>query len=71
MHALSRRTFLLGAGGVFMAGTSSTLAQSGTDARPAVMAPLGEDAVTRLGSAQEALLSGRVFVVATGKNDEP
>ncbi len=71
MRALSRRALLLASGGVVLAGTSSALAQSGTDARPAATAPLSEEAITRLGSAQEALLSGRVFVVATGKNDEP
>lgn len=71
MRALSRRSLLLGCGGLVVAGGSSALAQSGTDARPAATAPFSEDAVAHLGSAHEALLSGRVFVVATGKNDKP
>ena len=71
MRALSRRSLLLGSGGLVAAGVSSALAQSEKEARPATTEPFSEDVIARLGSAQQALLSGRVFVVATGKNDEP
>lgn len=71
MRALSRRSLLLGSGGLAAVGASPALGQSVKDAQFAATSPFSKDAVARLGTAQEALLSGRVFVVATGKNDEP
>lgn len=71
MAPIGRRAFLLGSSGLVLAGTSSPLAQDRTETLPVATSLFGEDALARLASAQQALLSGRVFVVATGKNAEP
>lgn len=69
MRTLSRRWFLLGSAGAALAGTAAK-AEIVTRA-PSYSAPISEDAVASLGAVHEELLSGKVFVVATGKNDGP
>jgi hypothetical protein len=71
MHTLSRRSVLAGCAGAAVARISSARAETRQLASTAMMSPLEDGAVARLAALHEGLLSGRVYLVATGKNDEP
>ncbi len=68
MAAVSRRSLVLAAAGAVLAPVRAAGVETEASVATAV-APIGALAVARLGAQQEALLSGRVFVVATGKTD--